>query len=252
MVRRMWLSERVRREEPLRGVLCVIPSSVVAQAVAAAGADFLVVDREHGPIGRETLHAMVAATAGTQCAPLVRVPAIDAAEVKLALDAGAEGVMFPLLRSADDARRCVELTRYPPGGRRGWGPMVAHARHGVALADYAATVGPRIACMVMIETAEAVAAIDEILAVEGIDLAFVAPFDLGAALGVAGRPDAPELAAAMGRIEDAAGARGVPLGTVAFDPEAACARTAAGHRLLLCGIDVLMLSAQVAAHRSWG
>ena len=99
----MFLKERLRRDDGvLRGVMCVIPSAVAAQAIAAAGADFIVIDREHGPIGRETMHAMIAATAGTACSALVRVPAIDEAEVKAALDAGAEGIVYPLIRSEED------------------------------------------------------------------------------------------------------------------------------------------------------
>ena len=134
----MFLKERLAREgDVLNGVMGTIPSAVAAQAVAAAGADFLLVDREHAPIGREALHAMIAATAGTECGPLVRVPAIDEAEVKLALDAGAEGISFPMVRSAADVERCVALLRYPPDGTRGWGPFVAHSRHGTSPAEYA-------------------------------------------------------------------------------------------------------------------
>ena len=126
----MFLKERLARESGvLRGVLGTIPSAVAAQAVAAAGADFLLVDREHAPIGREALHAMIAATAGTACGPLVRVPAIDEAEVKLALDAGAEGISFPMVRSAADVERELDLGlvdgRYAheraAGGARGRG-----------------------------------------------------------------------------------------------------------------------------------
>ena len=93
------LKDRLRRGDGVvRGVMSVIPAAVAAQAVAAAGADFIVIDREHGPIGREMMHAMISATAGTDCAALVRVPAIDETEVKVALDAGAEGIVYPLVR----------------------------------------------------------------------------------------------------------------------------------------------------------
>ena len=84
----MFLRERLAREgEVLHGVLAAIPSAVATQAIAAAGADFILIDREHAPIGREAMHAMIAATAGTACGALVRVPGIDEAEVKVALDA---------------------------------------------------------------------------------------------------------------------------------------------------------------------
>jgi 2-keto-3-deoxy-L-rhamnonate aldolase RhmA len=81
----------------------------------------IIIDQEHGAVGLERLHAMIAATAGTRCAPLVRVPRRDEAWVKPALDLGAEGIVVPLVRTAEDAAECVSLLRYPPGGRRGWG-----------------------------------------------------------------------------------------------------------------------------------
>ena len=112
------IKDRIRKtKEPLGGYICLIPSAVVTQAFAAAGADWLVIDQEHAPIGIETLHAMVAATAGTKCSPWVRVAKRDEAFVKPALDAGAEGIMFPLVRTAEEAAECVALTTYPPKGR---------------------------------------------------------------------------------------------------------------------------------------
>ena len=144
----MFLKQRLQSTGVLRGVMTLIPSAVVTQTVAAAGADFVLIDREHGPIGRETMHTMIAATAGTDCAPLVRVPSIDEAETKAALDAGAEGIVFPLVRTAADAERCVSYLTYPPTGLRGFGPFVADSRHQTSLFDYAGSVGPRsrVAC----------------------------------------------------------------------------------------------------------
>jgi len=108
---------------------------VATQALAAAGADVVMIDQEHGPIGPESVHAMVAATAGTECSPWVRVPSIDEPATKSALDAGAEGIMFPLITTAKSEAECVALTRYPPEGRRGFGPFVGHSRWGVDLFD---------------------------------------------------------------------------------------------------------------------
>lgn len=247
----MRFKERVQSRELLRGFVNVIPSAVATQAVAAAGADFVLLDREHGPIGRETLHAMIAATSGTGCAPLVRVPGLDETEVKLALDAGAEGIVFPLVRSADDARRCVSLVSYPPAGSRGWGPFVAHSRWDVPLPDYVDRMGGRVACCLLIETTEAVAEIDAIFDVPGVDCAVVAQFDLSTALGVHGRFDAPEFVEAVDAIEKSAQARDIPLGAAALTAEQSPALIAKGHRLLFHGFDVLMLKAVVAETRGW-
>ena len=247
----VFFKERLSSGDLLRGVAHVIPSAVATQAVAAAGVDFVMIDREHGPIGRENLHAMVAATAGTDCAPLVRVPAIDEGEVKLALDAGAEGIVFPLVRTAQDAERCVALVNYPPSGLRGWGPFVAHSRHQTVLFDYLGEAGSQMTCCLLIETAEAVEHIDAILDVPGVDFVVVAQFDLSTALGVHGRFDAPAFVDAIGAIERAAAARGMPLGGVAMTAEQSASLIAKGYRVLLHGFDVLMLSNQVASFMTW-
>jgi len=114
--------------EVLSGFVNIIPSAVATQALASAGAHWLMIDQEHGPIGPETLHSMIAATAGTNCSPWVRVARREDFLVKTALDAGAEGIVFPLVTSADDAARCVSFTRYPPraseAGVRSWPTLV--------------------------------------------------------------------------------------------------------------------------------
>jgi len=246
----MTIRERLGRDgEVLHGVMATIPSAVSAQAIAAAGADFLLIDREHSPVGREALHAMIAATAGTACAPIVRVPGIDEGEVKLALDAGAEGVCFPMVRSVADVERCAALVRYPPAGTRGWGPFAAHSRHGMSAAEYLTDVGPQVTCWVQIETVEAVEAIEKIVRVPGVDVVIVAPFDLSMAVATAGRFDDPAFVEAVEAVERAAAGAGVPLSGVALDGERAAVLIARGYRVLLRGIDVFLLSGAVAAFR---
>jgi 4-hydroxy-2-oxoheptanedioate aldolase len=246
----MFVRERLARgDDVLHGVMATIPSAVSAQAIAAAGADFLLVDREHGPIGRDSMQAMIAATASTGCAPLVRVPRIDGVEVNVALDAGAEGIVFPMVRTVEDVGRSVAMVRYPPEGTRGWGPFVAHSRYGTAPDEYAAAIGPQITCWILVETREAVAAIEDIVHVEGVDVIVVAPFDLSMALGVPGRFDSKAFAEAVGAIERATLQAGIALSGVALDGERAKELVARGYRVLLRGIDVFMLGGAVAAFR---
>jgi 4-hydroxy-2-oxoheptanedioate aldolase len=234
----------------LNGHICVIPSAVVTQAVAAAGADCVIIDQEHGPIGFETLHAMIAATQGTSCAPLVRIPEISEAHVKRALDAGAEGICFPLIRSAADAERCVASMRYAPMGTRGWGPFVAHSRWGTSLFDYVQGPGQQTVCMLLIETVEAVENIEKICAVPGIDCVVLAPFDLSTALGISGQLSHPKMQAATARIEAAVLKAGIPLGGVGLTKEATEALLAKGYRFF-GGFDVLWLKNAIAASCSW-
>jgi 4-hydroxy-2-oxoheptanedioate aldolase len=244
----MFMRERLAQEgEVLKGVVVSIPSPISVQAIAAAGADFLMIDREHSPIGRETVATMIAATAGTSCAPLVRVASIDASEVKVALDSGAEGIVVPMVRTAEEAARSVELMRYPPGGTRGWGPFVAAARFGVSPADYSQAIGPHLSCWLQIETLDAVEAIEEIVRVPGIDALMVAPFDLSIALGIEAQFDDARFVEAVDAVERAAAAAGLPLVGAAFDPARAAELTARGYRALLRGVDLLMLQAAVAS-----
>jgi 4-hydroxy-2-oxoheptanedioate aldolase len=230
--------------------VCVIPSAVVTQAIAAAGADFVIIDQEHGPIGFETLHAMIAATQGSSCAPLVRVPEIGEAHVKRALDAGAEGICFPLIRTVEDVERCVASMRYAPAGRRGWGPFVSHSRWNAGLFDYAAGPGRETVCMLLIETVEAVENIGKICAVDGVDCIVLAPFDLSTELGVSGQLDHPKMKAAAAKIEAAVFGAGIPLGTAGFTREATQDLVARGYRML-GGFDVLWLKTAVAQSISW-
>ena len=98
--------------------------------------------------------------------------------MKPALDAGAEGICFPLVGSAEDAAECVSLLHYPPHGRRGWGPFVAHARSRMGLFDYLPKMGKAIVCMLLIETRAAIENIEAICKVDGVDCMVIAPFDL--------------------------------------------------------------------------
>lgn len=209
----MRLKDKLR--EPgrrLSSELCVIPSAAVAQALAVTGLDILYIDREHAATNNETMHAMITATQGTDCAAMVRVIDHNPANVKLALDMGAEGIMFPLVNTAEEAAACVASMRYPPLGVRGWGAFVAHSRWSVPPLDYLPTYGDKTVCCILIETVSAVENIDAILAVEGVDMAFVAPFDLSTSLGIHGQFDHPDFRAAVARIEAAAMAAGIPLG----------------------------------------
>ena len=230
--------------------VCIIPSAVVTQAIAASGADCVIIDQEHGPIGFETLHAMIAATQGTACAPLVRIPEIGEAHVKRALDAGAEGICFPLIRTAADAERCVAAMRYPPAGKRGWGPFVAHSRWDVPIFEYTAGPARDTVCMLLLETRDALENIDAICAVEGIDCVVIAPFDLSTELGVSGQLDHPTMHQAVKRIEDAVLKAKIPLGGVGFTQEVTQALIAKGYRMA-GGFDILWLKGAVAQSRSW-
>lgn len=236
---------------PLAGFANLIPSPVVTQALASAGADVVMIDQEHGPIGPESLHAMIASTAGTSCAPWVRVPRVEEGAVKAALDAGADGIVFPLVSTPEAAAECVSLTRYPPHGRRGWGPFVAHSRWGVDLFDYLDQRGSATACTILVETRHAIENIERLCQVDGIDCMTIAPFDLSTDMGVSGRLDAPELVQAIDHAEEVIGQAGIPLGGAALTAARTHDLMDRGYRLLWHNFDVLMLKQQVRETAGW-
>ncbi|WP_424968980.1 HpcH/HpaI aldolase family protein [Dinoroseobacter sp. S76] len=230
--------------------VCTIPSATVSQAMAAAGADGVIIDLEHGAVDYASAHAMIAATQGFDCAPTVRIAKNDPAHVKRALDLGAEGIVFPLIDTAEDARAAVESLRYPPAGTRGFGPFIAHSRWGTPMLDYRAGIEPALCCILLVETRAAVENIDAIVEVEGIDMIIPAQFDLSTALGVSGQFDHPEFQAAVAKVEAACRAKGIPLGGVGLAEAQAEALFARGYRAI-AGSDLLWLKAKAAETQSW-
>lgn len=229
---------------------CTIPSAIVTQAIAAEGADAVIIDQEHGAVDQASLHAMIAATAGTDCAPLVRVVEATDANVKRALDLGAEGICFPMVRTPTDVRKAVATLRYPPNGTRGFGPFIAQSRWQTTVQDYRTKIEPHLVCMLLIETVEAVENIEEICEIEGIDIIISAQFDLSTAMGCPGQFDNPDFMAAVARVRAAALAKGIPLGQVALSEEQAKQHFANGYRVI-AGFDAIWLRAKAAEAQSW-
>lgn len=234
----------------LTGTVCTIPSATVTQAIAASGVDMVIIDLEHGAVDYASAHAMIAATAGTECAPLVRVAENDEVQVKRVLDLGAEGIVFPLINSANDAERAVASLRYPPRGTRGFGPFLAQSRWQTSLPTYQADIEDDLVCCLLIETVEAIVNIDAIFAVEGVDFAVLAPFDLSTSLGVSGQFEHPDFLAAQEKIEHAAEKAKMPLGGNALMKEQADALIARGYRMI-GGFDILWLRQKAAELAAW-
>jgi 4-hydroxy-2-oxoheptanedioate aldolase len=237
------------------GYLVTMPAVPMVQALAATGVDFVMIDLEHSPIGIEAATAMIAATRGSEAAPLVRVPGPRSDLVKPALDSGAFGIVFPQIATVAEAKATVEVTRYTPAGRRGYGPTYAALRWGMAPLDYLKAANREILNIVLIESLDGVEALDEILAVDGIDVVAVARGDLSENLGVAGEFDHPRLKEVVARCEQKIFARkNVALGGIAFTQEEGKSMIARGYRFLVLGTDSMLVqrgaAAQVAAIRA--
>ena len=239
-LRQLW-----REGRPAFGAIATIPSVQTVQ-IMARSLDWIIVDLEHGPIGLTEAHAMIAATTGTLCTPLVRIAANEPWLAKAPMDIGALGINFPMICSRADAEKAVRSVRYPPKGDRLWGPFHAF-RWGVSMADYMATADDDMICMVTIEHVEAVERIDEIMATPGIDVAVIGPGDLATSINKRGRPDDPEVLALMARAEAGILKSGVPIGGVARTAEQANQMIERGYLALALGFDWSLFQRGIAA-----
>jgi 4-hydroxy-2-oxoheptanedioate aldolase len=222
------------------GGWCGLPSAYATEIMAAAGFDWLLIDWQHGMLDYSDVIAMLQAAAIAQTAALVRVPSEEPAWIMKALDAGAAGIVVPLVNTAEQARRAVQACRYPPAGSRSWGP----ARAQLWNSDYTvAGVNKSVICAVQIETMESVANLDEILAVEGVDIAFVGPSDLAVSLGEKVRLG-PIPGSHQDTIQDIgrrARDQGVVPGIYCGSAAAAIAFADLGYRMLAVAADGLLL-----------
>jgi 4-hydroxy-2-oxoheptanedioate aldolase len=207
----------------------------------------LIVDCEHGPISAETAQAMITATAVSSCVPLARVPWNLPWLAKPLLDSGALGIVFPLIRSPEDARAAVAACRYAPGGERGWGPFYAPSRWGLGPFDYSGSADSAILTILLIEHVDAVRAIDAICTTPGVDVAMIAPYDLSTSLGKPGAFEDPDFLAAVAEAERGIRAAGVVLGGLAGTAERANALIARGYRFLCLAYDVLLIETAMRA-----
>jgi 4-hydroxy-2-oxoheptanedioate aldolase len=234
-------------DEPALGILLAAPSVQVTQVLARAGFDWLLVDLEHGPIDPATAHAMIAATQGTPAVPIARVAANLPWLAKPLLDAGAQGIVFPMVNTRAEAEAAVKALKYPPAGERLWGPFYAPPRWDLPMPRYMQVASDEILAIIMIEHPAAVENVEQIVAVPGVDLAVIGIFDLATALGLPGQLDHPSVVGAIERAEAAILASGVVLGGVAHSPEQANSMIERGYRMLALGFDWSLLQRGAAA-----
>ena len=166
------------------GFWLALPDPSVAESIGSLDPSYLVVDMQHGLIDYSDVRILFQATQRSAATPLIRVPWNEPGVIGKVLDAGALGVIIPMVNTAEQAERAVASCFYQPKGVRSHGPVRAALAHG---ADYGAHANDEVACIVMIETAEAIGNLDAILAVPGIDAVYVGPADLSRSLGLAPR-----------------------------------------------------------------
>jgi 4-hydroxy-2-oxoheptanedioate aldolase len=217
----------------------------VAEVVAGSGSDFVAIDGEHGVVEAGTLGLVLAAIRAHGLPALFRVAENEQARIQHALDAGASGVIVPRVRSAADAARAARATRYPPAGTRGIAPRRAggYGRDGT----YLGRANALVACVIQLETAEALDDLDAILATPGVDALLIGPNDLAASIGHTGDIDHADNLAAIARVRAAARATGIPVGIHVRNGAEARARLAEGFAFTTVSTDYGLLAAAVDA-----
>ncbi len=226
---------RLLAREPLYGAWSVIPSPLSVRLLAAAGLDYVVIDLQHGGATEAGLPAMTTAIRLAGATPIARVRHAHTADIGRALDLGCEGVIVPNIDSAAQARQVAGAVRYPPAGYRSAGGVLAAGEP---------------FCLVMAESAGAVAELDATLAVDGVDGLYVGPRDLSLSLGCEPDPDDPVLDQALQRVWVACAAAGKPAGVHATEGTTARRYRDAGCTLITTTDDAAGITRDTAAQLS--
>lgn len=226
------------------GTFCELMSENVVEALGYTGLDYVIFDNEHSPIEAETTLAMVRAAEHGGITPLARVRGISRPAVLKLLDVGVQGLIVPNVKTIDDVKQLVSWSKYPPIGNRGfsgsrkdgWGFML-----NMNVPDTMAYFNDRVLLIPQCETMEALNAIEEIAAVEGVDGVFVGPFDLSIALGIPGEFDNPLFKNALARIINACRNAGKFTMIFAGTGQAAADDFRAGFDSVACSMDAAFL-----------
>jgi len=236
-LRRLWASGSAA----VNGWLA-IPNSFAAETMAHQGWDSLTVDMQHGVVDYQAMVTMLQAVSTTETVPMVRVPWLEPGILMKALDAGAYGVICPMVNSRADAQNLVAWTHYAPQGTRSFGPVRALLYGG---ADYPQHANETILTLAMIETAKALDNLDDILSVEGLDAVYIGPSDLSLSLGCAPAMDdvEPKVAQAIDHILERAKAHGVVAGVHNASAESALKRIAKGFQFVTVSSDARLIAA---------
>ena len=218
-----------------------IGNSFSAETMAHQGWDSLTIDMQHGVIDYAAMVTMLQAISTTDAVPVVRVPWLEPGIIMKSLDAGAYGIICPMVNTREDAQKLVAWTHYAPQGARSFGPVRAALYGG---ADYAARANETVVAFAMIETAQALDNLDAILSVEGLDAIYIGPSDLSLALGCKPVFDDvdPPVAQAIDHIVARAKAHGVVAGVHNGRADVARARVAKGFRFVTLGSDARLLA----------
>jgi 4-hydroxy-2-oxoheptanedioate aldolase len=203
--------QKLRQGQPAFGGLLRTPEPTLVEVLGYAGYDYVVLDAEHGAHSFEALDTLILTAYASDITPIVRVNENIPGLIMRVLDLGAQGVLVPHIKNADDARRAVDAALYPPGGARGIGPNRGSQFGAISGDEYFKSINDEVAVMLMMEEADAVENIDAITDVKGITALSIGLSDLSGSLRVPGQANHPSVQAAVDRLMDVAARKDIPV-----------------------------------------
>ena len=238
------IKQRLRIGEASIGTWMSMAHVSIAEILADAGYDWVVLETEHTAIDVSEALRIISTIEGRGCVPLVRLAWNDPIQMKAVLDSGAAGVLVPMINTRADAELAVSSAKYPPLGRRGVGLARAQG-YGTRFKEYVDSANDDTLLILQIEHIDAVERIDDILSIKGIDGTFIGPYDLSMSMGLPGQLDHPDVQAAQERVLQATRAHGLAPGIHFVHPQRAAEQVAVaiacGYQFIAVGTDILFL-----------
>ena len=196
------IKEKIKKGEFVVGTLTASSDPVISEMLSFCGFDFIWIDSEHGPIDKKDIDLHIMTVRGAGLAPFVRVPWNDPVLVKPILDMGPAGIIFPFIKTADEAELAIKSCRYPPRGIRGFGPRRVHNFSKIKMDEYLETAKNEPWVILMIEQIEAVKNLEKIVKVDGVDSIFIGPDDLSSSMGILTQTRHPDVMAVLDDIAE--------------------------------------------------
>ncbi len=234
--------EKLRSGQVTFGSWIMIGHPVVAELLAGEGFDWVCVDMEHTSISVETFQTLAVALKSSGCDIFVRLHSCDPVQAKLVLDAGANGIIVPMVNSREQAEQAVAMAKFPPDGTRG-ASFCRAADFGRGFERYYREHNDDVCVIAMLEDIKAVENADDIVSTPGLDGALIGPYDLSSSMGLAGQIDHPDMVAAESRLLAACTAHKTAAGlhVVPIDPRRITERIEKGYTLIACSVDTQFL-----------
>jgi len=240
------MRERLKKSDLIIGTFLGLSTPQMVEMIGSADLDFIGVDAEHAPIGREGLEELVRAGDAVGKPVLIRVPTHEGDWIASALDAGAAGIVVPRIENVEQASAAVSAFRFPPVGKRGCGPSRATG-YGQRLFQYVQSANDTLVLALMIETAEGLENLEQILAVPGFDAVVIGPGDLSLSLGAFTPEGRPKLDAAISKIVETCRAKGIAVGQFLFDTAEVRPAIDRGMTFIIAPSDMLFIQRGLAA-----